>query len=60
MELAEKFVRHSTRPGDLVVDPFACTGTHILAAAKLGRIGAGCEIDSENMEIAIKRGCDVN
>jgi hypothetical protein len=57
MELAEKFVRHSTRPGDLVVDPFACTGTHILAAAKLGRIGAGCEIDASNMSIAVERGC---
>ena len=56
--LAERFVRHSTKPGDIVLDPFACTGTFILAAAKLGRKGHGCDIDPENLSIAMERGCE--
>jgi DNA modification methylase len=57
MDIAERFIRHSTKQGDLVFDPFTCTGTFILAAAKLGRRGIGCEIDKSNAQIAISRGC---
>lgn len=57
MEIAERFIRHSTKAGDTVFDPFACTGTFLLAAAKLGRKAYGFEINPENAEIAIKRGC---
>lgn len=57
MEIAERFIRHSTKAGDMVFDPFACTGTFLLAAAKLGRKSFGIEINPENAEIAIKRGC---
>ncbi|HVY79874.1 MAG TPA: DNA methyltransferase [Steroidobacteraceae bacterium] len=56
-ELAERLVRHSTRPGDLVVDPFACTGTFLLAAARLGRRARGCDISADNLKIAEQRGC---
>jgi hypothetical protein len=55
--LAERFIRHATQPGDLVLDPFTCTGTFILAAARLGRQAYGCEIDPDNLAIAIERGC---
>ena len=57
MEIAERFIRHSTKAGDMVYDPFACTGTFLLAAAKLGRESYGIEINPANAEIAIKRGC---
>lgn len=57
MEIAERFIRHSTKAGDTVFDPFACTGTFLLASAKLGRKAYGIEINPENAEIAIKRGC---
>jgi len=57
MEIAERFIRHSTKPGAVVFDPFACTGTFLLAAAKLGRKGIGFEIDPENAQIAFDRGC---
>lgn len=57
IEIAERFVRHSTKPGDLVLDPFAGTGTHLLAAAKLGRVAHGCDINQSMLDIAIKRGC---
>lgn len=57
MEIAERFIRHSTKSGDTVYDPFACTGTFLLAAAKLGRKAYGCEINPDNAKIAIERGC---
>ena len=57
IEIAERFIRHSTKVGDTVYDPFACTGTFLLASAKLGRKAYGCEIDPDNAEIAISRGC---
>jgi len=59
LELAERFIRHSTKPGDVVADPFACTGTFAIAAAKLGRVGLGCDISTENLAIAEARGCQV-
>lgn len=55
--LAERIVRHSTRPGQSVLDPFTCTGTFLLAAARLGRRAAGCDIDPKNLAIAEERGC---
>jgi len=57
MEIAERFIRHSTKQGMTVFDPFACTGTFLLAAAKLQRIAYGFEIDQNNADIAVKRGC---
>jgi DNA modification methylase len=57
MEIAERFIRHCTKPGAVVFDPFACTGTFLLAAAKLGRKGIGFEINPENAQIAFDRGC---
>ena len=57
LELAERLIRHSTKPGDTLLDPFCCTGTFLLAAAKLGRIGKGAEINPANAAIAIERGC---
>ena len=56
LEIGERFIRHTTKPGDKVYDPFACTGTFLLAAAKLGRRGVGMEISAENAAIAEKRG----
>jgi DNA modification methylase len=55
--LAERLIRHSTKPGDHVIDPFAGTGTFVLTAAKLGRSAAGCDISEDNLAIAAERGC---
>lgn len=57
MEIAERFVRHSTKQGMTVYDPFACTGTFLLAAAKLGRKAFGFELNPDNAKIAFDRGC---
>jgi DNA modification methylase len=55
--LAERLIRHSTKEGDLILDPFTCTGTFVLAAARLGREGRGCDISHDNLLIAESRGC---
>lgn len=57
LELAERFVRHSTKTGDTIIDPFCCTGSFLLAAAKLGREAKGCDNNPEVLKIAIERGC---
>jgi 16S rRNA G966 N2-methylase RsmD len=57
LELIERFIRNSSKPGDFVFDPFAGSGTTILAAAKLGRKVIGCDNDSAAVKICIERGC---
>jgi hypothetical protein len=57
IEIAERFIRHATKVGDRVIDPFCCTGTFLLAAAKHHRIGTGCDNNKKNLSIAVERGC---
>lgn len=57
-EIADRFIRHSTKQGMTVFDPFACTGTFLLSASKLGRKAYGFEIDPDNAKIAFERGCE--
>jgi DNA methylase len=56
-ELCERFVRHASQPADVILDPFAGTGSFILAAAKLGRLGLGCDVNKDMVKIAKQRGC---
>lgn len=58
-ELAERFIRHASAPGALVLDPFAGTGTFMLAAHQLGRLATGCDLDRKVLEIAAARGCKI-
>ena len=58
-ELAERLIRHSTKEDDLVLDPFAGTGTFLLAATRLGRTASGCDINPEILKIAEERGCKI-
>lgn len=58
-ELANRLIRHASKPGDTVLDCFACTGTFLLAAAKAGRKAIGCEINPDNAKIAEERGCRI-
>ncbi len=46
VEIPEFFVRLLTRPGDLVLDPFAGTGTTAVAAEGLGRRWIVCEAET--------------
>ena len=58
-ELAARFVRHGSTTGDIVIDPFAGTGTFLLAATRLGRIARGCDCAQKMIDLAVKRGCVV-
>lgn len=58
-EIAERFIRHSTKEGNLVCDPFAGTGTFLLAAARLGRKAIGCDKSEDMLKIAKDRGCKI-
>jgi SAM-dependent methyltransferase len=43
--LVELLVEHLTKPGDVVLDPFAGFGTTLVVAEELGRQGWGVELD---------------
>ncbi|KKM37621.1 hypothetical protein LCGC14_1564760, partial [marine sediment metagenome] len=43
--LTVKALHHSTQEGDMVFDPFAGSGSSLVAAAEIGRIGYGIELD---------------
>jgi len=55
VELVERFVLATTRPGDLVVDPYMGVGTTACAAVLHGRRAAGAEIVPEYVAIARER-----
>ena len=46
----ERIIRVSSNPGDLVLDPFAGSGTTLAAAKRLGRRYLGIELSSEYAE----------
>ncbi len=52
LALAERVVTLYSKEGDLVFDPFAGIGTTVVAAAKLGRVGVGIELQSRFCELA--------
>jgi site-specific DNA-methyltransferase (adenine-specific) len=55
VELMRTIIRHSTNPGDTILDPFMGSGTTGAACAELGRNFIGIEIDKDYFEIAKKR-----
>jgi DNA modification methylase len=55
VELARRCVRLSTWPGEVVLDPFAGTGTTLLAARQLGRRAVGIEASERYCQLAVAR-----
>jgi site-specific DNA-methyltransferase (adenine-specific) len=55
LELMEAIIRDFTDPGDLVLDPFAGSGTTGVACRRLGRRFIGWERDEKYHAIAVKR-----
>ena len=55
LELAENAILLTTQPGDIVLDPFAGSGTTLLAAKQLGRNSIGIEISKKYCELIEQR-----
>jgi adenine-specific DNA-methyltransferase len=55
VELVERLVLALTNPGDKVLDPYMGVGSSILAALKHGRVGYGCDVVREYVDIAWDR-----
>jgi len=55
LALVDMLVRSSSRPGDLILDPFLGSGTTGLAAFRTGRRWTGIESSPEYIRIALDR-----
>ena len=55
LALLLRIVLSSTKTGDTVLDPFAGTGTTLVAAHQVGRNSVGVEIDPKNVKMIQKR-----
>jgi DNA modification methylase len=53
--LVERAIRNSSRPGDLVYDAFAGSGTTLIAAEIAGRCARVIEIDPAYAQVALER-----
>ena len=55
VELVERLVLSLTDPGDSVLDPYMGVGSSVHAAIKHGRIGYGCDVVGDYVDIAWDR-----
>ena len=55
VELVERAIRNSSRPGDSVLDPFAGSGTTLIAAEKSGRRAWLMELDPKYVDVIVRR-----
>ncbi len=56
-EMVDRMIKSSTRPGDVVLDPFCGSGTTLRAAEKLNRKGLGIDLGYEDVQA--KRLCNI-
>jgi DNA modification methylase len=55
VELVERAIRNSSQPGDTVLDPFAGSGTTLIAAEKSGRKARLMELDPKYCDVIVRR-----
>ena len=55
LQLLVRIILSSTKPNDFVLDPFAGTGTTLIAAQGLNRLSVGIELDKKNVKIIQRR-----
>ena len=53
--LLANLITSVTKPGDLILDPFAGSGSTLVAAKKTGRRFIGVELDDDFYQIAQRR-----
>jgi DNA modification methylase len=54
-ELIAQMIVNSSRSGELIYDPFLGSGSTLVAAHQLGRVGRGVEISPEYVAVALER-----
>lgn len=55
VDLIARMIANSSRPGEIVYDPFCGSGSTLLAAHQLGRIGFGVEVDPGYVAVTLER-----
>jgi DNA modification methylase len=55
VELVERCIRNSSRPGDVVLDSFGGSGTTLIAAHKSGRRARVVELDPKYVDVIVRR-----
>ena len=55
VELVERAIRNSSRPGDLVLDPFGGSGSTLIACEKSGRRARLIELDPKYCDVIVSR-----
>jgi DNA modification methylase len=55
LKLLKRLVLLCSRPGDVVADFYAGTGTTLIAASQLGRKWLGCDTEAEALRLAAQR-----
>jgi DNA modification methylase len=55
VELVERAIVHSSRKGDLILDPFGGSGSTLIACQKTGRVASLMELDPRYVDVAITR-----
>ena len=55
VELVERAIRNSSRPGNVVLDPFGGSGTTLIAAEKSGRGARLIELDPKYVDVIVRR-----
>jgi len=55
VDLVERAIRNSSRPGDVVMDPFGGSGTTLIAAEKSGRQARLIELDPKYADVIVRR-----
>jgi len=55
VELVERAIRNSSRPGNAVLDPFGGSGTTLIAAERSGRLARLIELDPKYVDVIVRR-----
>jgi DNA modification methylase len=55
VELVERCIRNSTKPGQAVLDPFGGSGTTLIAAEKSDRVARLMELDPKYVDVIVRR-----
>lgn len=53
--LIADMIQNSSRPNEIIYDPFCGSGSTLLAAAQLKRVGYACEVDPGYVAVGLER-----